>query len=49
MAITKDGRRSSADEILESRKAMWNSFVRWSTWVIVFAAIILVGMALFLL
>ncbi|MCB9947865.1 MAG: aa3-type cytochrome c oxidase subunit IV [Rhodospirillaceae bacterium] len=43
------GERIPDQELLATRAAMYASFVRWSTWSIVGIALLLIGMALFLL
>ena len=37
------------EEVVASRTAMYGAFVRWSTYSIVGIALVLIGMALFLL
>lgn len=46
--MATEGTKQVSDELLASRKLMYAGFVRWSTWGIVAVAILLIGMALFL-
>jgi len=48
-AMASEGTNQVPEELLASRKQMYASFVRFSTWGIVAVAILLIGMALFLL
>ena len=36
------------DEFVASKKAMWNRFIKFSTWGIVGVAVLLIGMLIFL-
>ncbi|MGK9167042.1 aa3-type cytochrome c oxidase subunit IV [Inquilinus limosus] len=47
--MASEGSNQVPDELLAPRKQMYASFVRFSTWGIVAVAILLIGMALFLL
>jgi hypothetical protein len=48
-AMATEGTNQVSDELLTSRRLMYASFVRFSTWGIVFVAVLLIAMTLFLL
>jgi hypothetical protein len=47
--MSHPGTTQAPDELLAARRQMYASFVKFSTWAIVAIAILLIGMALFLL